>query len=179
MSALRVELFFDEEARNWHYRVPALHINGGGTATREDAERESLSAIAFALTVARHVSIDWLRRQRRFPIEFVPDLDDLEVMDERPALDEALGIERELELVAQLFDAMPSRRREVFALRRLYGWSHREISRYLRISPHTIEQHVTHAIVRLRHGRPAQPGTGRPHAVGVRVHVAETASSQG
>lgn len=48
-SVLRVELFFDEEAGNWHYRVPALHINGGGTATREDAERHALSAIAFAL----------------------------------------------------------------------------------------------------------------------------------
>jgi hypothetical protein len=49
MSALRVELFFDEEAGDWHYRVSALHINGGGTPTREDAERECLSAIAFAL----------------------------------------------------------------------------------------------------------------------------------
>lgn len=49
MSELRVELFWDEEASNWHYRVPALHINGGGTSTREGAERESLSAIAFAL----------------------------------------------------------------------------------------------------------------------------------
>ena len=49
MSVLRVELFFDEEAGNWHYRVPALHINGGGTPTRGDAERECLSAIAFAL----------------------------------------------------------------------------------------------------------------------------------
>jgi hypothetical protein len=29
MSTLRVELFFDDEAGNWHYRVPALHINGG------------------------------------------------------------------------------------------------------------------------------------------------------
>jgi hypothetical protein len=49
MSALRVELCYDEEASNWHYRVPALHINGGGTQTRADAERECLSAIAFAL----------------------------------------------------------------------------------------------------------------------------------
>jgi hypothetical protein len=49
MSALRVELFHDDEAGNWHYRVPALHINGGGTATREDAERECLDAIGFAL----------------------------------------------------------------------------------------------------------------------------------
>lgn len=49
MSALRVELFFDEEAGNWHYRVPALCINGGGTSTREDAERACRSAVAFAL----------------------------------------------------------------------------------------------------------------------------------
>ena len=48
-GVLRVELFFDEEAGNWHYRVPALHINGGGTPTRENAERDALSAIAFAL----------------------------------------------------------------------------------------------------------------------------------
>jgi hypothetical protein len=30
---LRAEFFFDDEASTWHYRVPALHINGGGTAT--------------------------------------------------------------------------------------------------------------------------------------------------
>ena len=48
-SVPRVELFFDEEAGNWHYRVPARHINGGGTPTRGDAERDALSAIAFAL----------------------------------------------------------------------------------------------------------------------------------
>ncbi len=49
MSTLRVELFHDVEAGNWHYRVPALHINGGGTATREEAERDCLAAINFAL----------------------------------------------------------------------------------------------------------------------------------
>ena len=49
MSLLRVELFHDDEAGNWHYRVPALHINGGGTATREEAERDSRAAIEFAL----------------------------------------------------------------------------------------------------------------------------------
>jgi hypothetical protein len=49
MSLLRVELFHDDAADNWHYRVPALHINGGGTATREEAERDCLAAIEFAL----------------------------------------------------------------------------------------------------------------------------------
>jgi hypothetical protein len=49
MSLLRIELFFDDEAGNWHYRVPALHINGGGLPSRQDAEQDCLAAIAFAL----------------------------------------------------------------------------------------------------------------------------------
>ncbi len=48
-TALRVEFFWDDEAQNWHYRVPALHINGGGVASREQAQAEALDAIAFAL----------------------------------------------------------------------------------------------------------------------------------
>jgi len=46
---LRAEFFFDDEARNWHFSVPALHIIGGGTDTRAEAERECLAAIEFAL----------------------------------------------------------------------------------------------------------------------------------
>ena len=46
---LRAEFFFDDEANTWHYRVPALHINGGGTATRDDVQRERMDAIEFAL----------------------------------------------------------------------------------------------------------------------------------
>ncbi len=50
MSAtLRGEFYFDDEAHNWHYRVPALRINGGGAAGREDAERDCMDAISFTL----------------------------------------------------------------------------------------------------------------------------------
>ena len=49
MSALRVELFHDDEAGNWHYHVPALPINGGGIATREEAEQDCLTAVSFAI----------------------------------------------------------------------------------------------------------------------------------
>jgi hypothetical protein len=35
--------------QNWHFRVPALHINGGGKPTREEAQRACFEAIALAL----------------------------------------------------------------------------------------------------------------------------------
>jgi hypothetical protein len=48
MSTLRMELFFDETS-NWHDRMPALHIDGGGSPIRVEAEHDRLGAIAFAL----------------------------------------------------------------------------------------------------------------------------------
>ncbi|HEV3312913.1 MAG TPA: hypothetical protein VG815_20580 [Chloroflexota bacterium] len=48
-SKLRVEFFLDADAHNWHYRVPALRTNGGGTATRQAAEQDCLKAIAHTL----------------------------------------------------------------------------------------------------------------------------------
>lgn len=49
MDGLRVELYHDDEADNWHFRVPALSILGGGAPTREHATHDAVDAITFAL----------------------------------------------------------------------------------------------------------------------------------
>lgn len=46
---LRVEFFYDDESHNWSYRVPSLHIIGGGTETREEAEAMARESILFTL----------------------------------------------------------------------------------------------------------------------------------
>jgi hypothetical protein len=48
IATLRAEFFVDDKVKAWHYRVPTLHINGGGASAREDAERQCMDAIAFA-----------------------------------------------------------------------------------------------------------------------------------
>jgi hypothetical protein len=63
-STLRAEFFFEDEANTWHYRAPALHINGGDTTTREDAQRECPDAIAFAW---RAIQASTTARPRRSP----------------------------------------------------------------------------------------------------------------
>ncbi len=47
---LRVESCFNDEACNWHYRVPALHIIGGGTASTKTPS-VTVDAISFVLQV--------------------------------------------------------------------------------------------------------------------------------
>ena len=45
---VRIEYTYDPESQNWSYRVPSLGIVGG-SETRDDAEREVIEAITYAL----------------------------------------------------------------------------------------------------------------------------------
>jgi hypothetical protein len=55
-TTIRAELIWDEEAQNWHFRVPALHISGGGNPTREEAQR-------FLITCADTAAEHWIRNR--------------------------------------------------------------------------------------------------------------------
>lgn len=70
-TALPVGFFWDDEAPNWHYRVPALYINGGGAADRDDAEAQAMEAIAFALQGDPH-HYDGEAEVTTFDVSLVP-----------------------------------------------------------------------------------------------------------
>ena len=44
---LRVEYYYDDESRNWGFRVPALTIVSGGDDMRGEAEEHAREAILF------------------------------------------------------------------------------------------------------------------------------------
>ena len=46
---VRVEYVWDDEAQNWGFAVPALHIVGGGDPTREAAAEHAADVARFAL----------------------------------------------------------------------------------------------------------------------------------
>ena len=48
-ARIPVRIYFDDQARNWHFHVPELHIVGGGQRTHDEAREAAAEAIAFAL----------------------------------------------------------------------------------------------------------------------------------
>ena len=50
-TRILVELFYDEESKNWGFRVPSLNINGGAD-TREQALETAADAVVFALSAS-------------------------------------------------------------------------------------------------------------------------------
>jgi len=105
---------------------------------------------AFCLTVARNVALDWLRRKQAVPLELVADMGSLEVLDEGARIEEIVNAHQELHLLAEAIACMPKRCRQTFTLRKIYGFTQKEIAARLNISENTVEQHLTSAARRLR-----------------------------
>ena len=106
---------------------------------------EVRSVRAFSLTIARNVAFDHLRHQQSVPIELVADLETLNVRDEAGQLDEIVNSHQELALLVEAIQELPDRCRQVFTLRKVYGYSQREIAARLAISENTVEQHLSRA----------------------------------
>jgi RNA polymerase sigma factor (sigma-70 family) len=100
---------------------------------------------AFCLTVARNVALDWLRHRQIVPIELVADMEALDVLDEGAQIEEIVNAHQELSLLASAVEQLPTRCRQVFTLRKVYGYSQKEIAERLQISENTVEQHLTKA----------------------------------
>jgi RNA polymerase sigma-70 factor (ECF subfamily) len=108
-------------------------------------EPEVRSVRAFALTIARNVAFDWLRHRQVVPIELVADLEALEVLDEGEQIEEIVNSHQELAMLVKAIQDLPDRCRQVFTLRKVYGYSQKEIALRLNISENTVEQHLTKA----------------------------------
>jgi predicted RNase H-like HicB family nuclease len=48
-ARIPVRIYYDDEAKNWHFHVPELHIVGGGQRTHDEARQAAAAAIAFVL----------------------------------------------------------------------------------------------------------------------------------
>lgn len=105
--------------------------------------RPIASTKSFLFQVARRAAIDVLRRKVVAATETLGDLSVLAVMDDRPNTAEALSYDEKIELLAAAFLRLPARCREIMTLRKLRGWSHREIALQLGISERTVESQIT------------------------------------
>jgi len=108
-------------------------------------EPEVRSVRGFALTIARNVAFDWLRHRHMVPIEVVADMEALDGPDESEPVDEIVNGHHELAPLVSAVKDLPERCRQVFTLRKVYGYSQREIASRLQISENTVEQHLTKA----------------------------------
>jgi RNA polymerase sigma factor (sigma-70 family) len=103
---------------------------------------------SYLFSTALHVALDLFRRDRSGPFQPVSDVERLSILEERPAAGDCASRAEELQILREAVEALPTRCRQIFTLRKLYGLSHREIAAKLGISEKTIEEQVNRGIRR-------------------------------
>lgn len=117
----------------------------------EQERRAAIKSLQpFALTVARNAALDWLRRSRIVPIDLVEDLDELPsaLAEGASSVEDIVNAHQEVLRIAAAVADLPARCAEVFTLRKVYGWSQREIATHFGISISTVEAHLVKAVRR-------------------------------
>ncbi|MEJ2760082.1 MAG: RNA polymerase sigma factor [Gammaproteobacteria bacterium] len=117
---------------------------------------------SFLFRVAKNIALSELSRKANHLIIYMGDLGELEVIDSRPSLEEALEIRARLTSLSRTADALPPQCRRVLIMRKVFGFSHKEIARRLNISARTVEKHLTKALQRCQETGAAPETTGTP-----------------
>ncbi len=119
-------------------------------ALEAEKQRTIDSPEAFLFGVARNVVRKQLTKQSRSVIDLVDGLAPDEYAAEEPSLDRVLDERQRLELFTEAVATLPPQCQRVFVMKRVYGYSQRDIAARLKISESTVEKHVAAGLKRCK-----------------------------
>ncbi len=98
---------------------------------------------AFLFATARNIALDLLRREKVVSFEPIVETDPSFVLESESQSKHSTTRQNDLELMTEAIQSLPDRCRQVFTLRKVYGYSHQEIANQLGISTNTVAVQVS------------------------------------
>lgn len=103
---------------------------------------------AFLFGIARNIVRKELDRRSRALVDFVEDFSADHCKQEEPSVEETLDERQRMLIFGEAVAALPPRCQRVFVLKKVFGYSHKEIAERLNISVSTVEKHVAAGLKR-------------------------------
>lgn len=101
------------------------------------------SGRAYFFQTARRIVLDQMRRSKIVRIEAVSEIDALNVVLDEPSPERIASGRRELARVQGFIAALPDRCRRIFEMRKIHGYSQKEIAAELGVSETIVENDVS------------------------------------
>ena len=95
----------------------------------------------YLYTAARNIAITYATKKHMQVEDLVDDFDS-HVLNEDRTAEKIMESQEKLELFCSAVDSLPEKCREVFVMKRVYGYSQKEIADKMEISERTVERHV-------------------------------------
>jgi RNA polymerase sigma factor (sigma-70 family) len=117
-------------------------------AYESERSGEIRSPDSFLFKVAKNLALSELSRKTNRMAVYMGDLEELNVIDYRLPLEETLDVQQKLFVVCKAIESLPPQCQRVFVMRKVFGFSHKEVARRLGISVRTVEKHLTKGLQR-------------------------------
>ena len=114
-------------------------------ATYGRESTEVRSPRAFLLTVARNLAVDRARREKALPIEFVADMEQLQIADEKPSVEQLVSRQQQCIALIASVRRLPKLSQQMLTLRFIYGFSVAKIAAKLNIPERSVRHRLTRA----------------------------------
>lgn len=101
-----------------------------------------LNGRAYLFTTARSIVLERIRRSRVVSIDTATEIDALDIVYDEPSAERITAARRELARVQRLIEGLPDRCRRIFELRKVDGFSQREVADRMGVPEHTVENDV-------------------------------------
>ena len=130
--------------RNWHDVGEVADLRQEAyIRIYEAARRERPAPVKpFLIMIARNLMIDRLRHKSVVSIKTMTDVDWVDISENAPSPEDCVSARQELQRMQSALDQLPPRCREVIILRRVYGFSQREVAAKMGIKEETVENQV-------------------------------------
>jgi RNA polymerase sigma-70 factor (ECF subfamily) len=130
--------------RNWHDAGEIADLRQEAyVRIYEAAQRERPAPVKpFLIMIVRNLMIDRLRRRNVVSIQTMADMDWVNISENTPSPEDRVSARQELQRMQSALDQLPPRCREVIILRRVYGFSQREVALKMGIKEETVENQV-------------------------------------
>ncbi|MEX2367458.1 MAG: RNA polymerase sigma factor [Pseudohongiellaceae bacterium] len=103
---------------------------------------------SFLYKVAKNLALSELSRKTNKMMVTIGDLEDLDVLVGNSSMEDELDVGKHMASLAHVIGDLPPKCQSVIVMRKVYGFSHKEIARRMDISVKTVEKHLTKALQR-------------------------------
>jgi RNA polymerase sigma-70 factor (ECF subfamily) len=106
------------------------------------------NAKAYLFASARNLALTDISKKSRKILQIIEDSTDFDVLDNGPTVDEVIISRERFAMFCEAVALLPPQCRKVFLMCKIYGKTHKEIAKTLRISESTVEKHIGTALAR-------------------------------
>jgi len=103
---------------------------------------------AFLFKTAKNLALNHLDKCSYRLVDYIEDLSTLEVLVDDISIETRVHSHEQLLTFCRAVSTLPLQCRKSFILRKVYGYSHKEVAEQLGISVSTVEKHLAHGLLK-------------------------------